>query len=287
MIEIPKIPIDKVKPDPDQPRTSFSLAKIAELAQSIKEVGLIQPILVRPANGDGIHFIVAGERRYRAHLYACIPVIKACIYSEQNKAETLAVQLIENLDREDMNPIDTARGFQRLIEAGWQIERVAERTGLSVSTIQGKLNLLSLDQRIIKLVASGQLSETISNSLSRLSKNGQFLALRKIRNKSYAEAKPVIEAVLAQEQQIDMFAAPESKREANKLIRSYSMAMLALTAFVKKITGDDYRILANGLDDGRLGKRVVEIELAISGLKKIKRELEVYQQAKKLRREAA
>lgn len=281
-----ELPISLVKPDPNQPRKTFNQQKIIELGQSIKEVGLIQPVLVRPANDDGIYFIVAGERRYRAHLSACIGVIKAYIYSEQNKAETLAIQLIENLEREDMNPIDTANGFQKLLDAGWQIERVAERTGLSLNTIQAKLNLLKLDQRIIKLVATGNLSETIANSLCKLSSNGQYLALRKIRNKSYAEAKPVIDAILSQEQQVDLFAAPESKREANKLIRSYSMAMLALVAFVRKITGDDYRILANGLDDGRLGKRIAEIDLAVKGLRRIQRELEAYQQGKKLRRVA-
>lgn len=281
-----EIPIEQIMPDPNQPRKTFDQAKIDSLGQSIKQVGLIQPILVRPADANGVHLIVAGERRYRAHLSACIGVIRCCIYYGENKAETLAVQLIENLDREDMNPVDTAKGFQSLLEAGWQIETVAERTGLSPSTIQSKLNLLNLDQRIQKQVAAGQLFESVAIALSRLSKNGQFLALRRIKSKSYAEARPVIDAVLCQEQQVDLFAAPESKRDANKLVRAYTMAMLSLVAFCKKVYGDDYRVLAGRLDDGRLGKRIDEIDLAIKGLKRIKHELEVYQHAKKLRRVA-
>lgn len=285
---IVELPIAQVKPDPTQPRKFFNEEKIKELAQSIKQFGLLQPITVRPANENGVHVIVFGERRYRAHLSACLTTIR-CVISTgiTNDAERLAVQLIENLDRDDMNPIDTAQGFSRLIEAGWQAEEIAERIGLALSTIQRKLELLKLDTRVQKLVASSQLSESIAYSLSKLSLNGQYLALRKIKGKSLSEANPVIDAILMQEQQVDLFAAPESKREANKLIRSYTMAMLSLTAFVKRITGDDYRILANGLDDGRLGKRIAEIDLAVKGLKRIQRELETYQHAKRMKGRAA
>jgi ParB family chromosome partitioning protein len=282
-----ELPIGKIYPDPTQPRKQFNQIKLEELAKSILENGLIQPITVRPANADGNHMIITGERRWRAHVFACIPTVKCYIdYSERNSAETLAVQLVENLDRDDMNPMDTARGFQRLLDAGWHTDQVASRMGLTTDTVDRKLKLLKLNQRIQSQVESGQLTESVGVCLSKLSSEGQFLALRKIKGKSYSDAAPVIEAILMQEQQVDLFAAPESKRDLNKKVRAYNMAMLGIIGFLKSITSDDYHVFANALDDGKLGKRIDEIDLAIKGLRRVQGELKTYHAGKKLRRVA-
>jgi len=279
------LPLEQVKPDPDQPRKTFDEKTIAELAESIKERGLKQPITVRPY--DGAYLVIMGERRYRAHVMAGLPTIKAIVQEQaQTKEELLMDQLIENLQRENMNPVDTAHGLKLFIEAGWTVEKTAKTMGYSVETVERKLTLNNLDAKIKKYVASGQIGESIALLLTKLSSEGQYLALRKIRNKPYSQAKPIIDAILEREQQIDMFATPTPARQQKSLVKRYSMAMLATIAFVRAITGSDYRILANGLDDGRLGKRIAEIDLAISGLRRIKREMETYQQTKKLRRAA-
>lgn len=84
---------------------------------------------------------------------------------------------------------------------------------------------------------------------------------------------------------MDLFVEPASAKQQKSVIKFYNMAMLSLVALVRRITTDDYRILAQGLDDGRLGKRIAEIDLALKGLKRVKRELEIYQQAKRLRKQ--
>lgn len=121
--------------------------------------------------------------------------------------------------------------------------------------------------------------------MTRLSPEGQYLALRKIRGRPLSQAKPVIDAILEREQQVDLFVEPASAKQQKSVIKFYNMAMLSLVALVRRITTDDYRILAQGLDDGRLGKRIAEIDLALKGLKRVKRELEIYQQAKRLRKQ--
>src|SRR5262249_32456544 len=147
-----------------------------------------------------------------------------------------------------------------------------------------KLSLNTLGPRIQKYVASGQIPESVALLLTKLSSNGQYLALGRIRGRSLAQARPIIDAILEAEQQVDMFKQPSEGRQQKSLVKHYSMAMLALIAFVKKITAEDYRILAFGLDDGRLGKRITEIDLAVRQLRKIKRELETYQHGKRLRK---
>ncbi len=276
------LPLKQVKPDPEQPRKTFKEETIRELAESIKERGLKQPITVRPC-GD-IYLIIMGERRYRAHVMGGLPTIKAIVQPDgATKEELLMDQMIENMQRENMNAIETASGLKLFIDAGWTIEKTAKTMGYSVETVERKLSLNSLEDKIKKYVASGQIPESVGLLLTRLSSEGQYLALRKIKNKPHSQAKPIIDAILDQEQQVGLFALEEPLKAKKSLIRSYNMAMLALVGFARKITGDDYRILAHGLDDGRLGKRIAEIDLAIKTLNRIKRELNIYQAAKRLR----
>lgn len=149
--------IGDIEPDRGQPRTNFDEESLSELENSIREFGVLQPLLVRPMS-DGSYIIVAGERRWRAARRAGlteIPVIVRTLTDE----EAAAIALIENLQREDLNAIEEAAGIKKLIEDfGFTQEQAADRLSKSRPAIANSLRLLSLPKETMKLVADGQLS---------------------------------------------------------------------------------------------------------------------------------
>ena len=151
------LPLDIIVPNPNQPRKSFDQTALEELAVSIKNYGIIQPIIVCPVC-DAKYQIVAGERRYRASKIAGmnnIPVLKMILTAKQIKE----LSLIENLQRQDLNPIEEAKAFRSLIEEyGFTQEQLADRLGKSRPAITNSLRLLSLNPVVIDMVVSGRLS---------------------------------------------------------------------------------------------------------------------------------
>ena len=151
------LPLDIIVPNPNQPRKSFDQTALEELAVSIKNYGIIQPIIVCPV-GDGKYQIVAGERRYRASKIAGmnnIPVLKMILTAKQIKE----LSLVENLQRQDLNPIEEAKALRSLIEEyGFTQEQLADRLGKSRPAITNSLRLLSLNPVVIDMVVSGRLS---------------------------------------------------------------------------------------------------------------------------------
>lgn len=155
---IVELNISQVEPNKNQPRKTFDAEKIELLAASIQEHGLIQPIIVTK-NKNGLYTIVAGERRWRAAKKAGLSTISAVIkdYSDQTITE---IALIENLQREDLNPIEEAMGYQSLMqEFHLTQEQISQRIGKSRSAIANSLRLLSLEEELQKHVASGAISE--------------------------------------------------------------------------------------------------------------------------------
>ncbi|MBV9158906.1 MAG: ParB/RepB/Spo0J family partition protein [Acidobacteriaceae bacterium] len=151
------IPLDQIERNTEQPRDSFDLEKLEELAQSIRANGLIQPITVRKL-GPGKYTLIAGERRWRAARMAGLPEIPALVRSAENE-QLLELALIENLQREDLNPIETAAAFQRLMaEHGLTHEQIAERTGKDRSTVTNFLRLLKLSPFVRNALASGNIT---------------------------------------------------------------------------------------------------------------------------------
>ena len=149
--------LTEIEPNPDQPRKLFDEDKLMELASSISEHGLIQPILVSPLS-NGRYQLVAGERRWRASRIAGlveVPVIVKQL-SEKEKKE---IALIENLQREDLNPIETAYGIQALIEEyGLTQDQAAERVGCSRPAIANSLRLINLPDEVKELTRKGKIS---------------------------------------------------------------------------------------------------------------------------------
>ena len=154
---IKNLSINEVEPNRDQPRKTFNQESLEELAESIKEFGLIQPIVV--TKKDGYYGIVAGERRWRACKIAGITEIPAIIREDDEKRNQ-EIALIENIQREDLNPIEKAAGIKNLITRyGLRQEDVAKRLGKSRSAIANTVRLLNLEPRVLEFAKEGKLTE--------------------------------------------------------------------------------------------------------------------------------
>jgi ParB family chromosome partitioning protein len=156
--ELRDLPITLVKPNPNQPRTHFDPDTLASLAASIETSGVVQPLLVRPLH-DGSYELIAGERRWRAAQQAGLEKVPA-IVRDSEQAERLQVALIENMVREDLNPIEEARACAALIEElDVSKEELARRVGRSRPAISNLIRLLELPDEAVDLLEEGELSE--------------------------------------------------------------------------------------------------------------------------------
>jgi len=151
------IPINLIKPNEKQPRKNFDIEKIEQLAESIKEHGVVQPIVLKKE--ENIYIIIAGERRWRAAKAAGIKELPAVIMDISDK-EILEISLIENIQREDLNPIEEAVAYKRLIEEfSLTQEELSKRVGKSRTAVTNCLRLLNLDSRVQEYLIEGILSE--------------------------------------------------------------------------------------------------------------------------------
>lgn len=152
-----EVPIDGIKPNPDQPRSRFDDEALAELAASIAEVGVLQPIVLS-RNEDGALFLIAGERRWRAARKAGLDTIPAVVRDATGQT-TLVEALIENVQRQDLSPLEEAHAYKQLLEnTGMSQEKVAERVGKSRSAVSNTLRLLQLPGAVQRMIDTGQLS---------------------------------------------------------------------------------------------------------------------------------
>jgi ParB family chromosome partitioning protein len=167
-----RIPLDRIEPNPEQPRKTFDQAALRELAASILARGLKQPITVRPVDG-GAYQIVMGERRWRAH---CLlrdegkleePTILAFIRKATDEEMSIDA-IIENLARADLTVLEEARAFQRMLDHGYSIERLARELGIAAHRIRYRLQLVALEPTIQTMLAKGQISSPMAHELGRL-----------------------------------------------------------------------------------------------------------------------
>jgi ParB family transcriptional regulator, chromosome partitioning protein len=157
-LELRDVPVTLIRANPSQPRTRFDPESIAALAESIAAVGVVQPLIVRPL-GDGRYELVAGERRWRAAQSAGLATVPALI-RDQDEPGRLETALIENVAREDLNPVEEARACATLVEdLGISKEELSRRLGRSRPAISNLIRLLDLPPEALELVESGTLSE--------------------------------------------------------------------------------------------------------------------------------
>lgn len=173
--KIVKLPISQVIPNPDQPRKNFDEDALAELSASISMYGILSPLLVTPAEGD-TYLLIAGERRYRAAQLLGLTEVPVIVkyYTPQEVAQ---IALIENLQRENLNYMEEAEGYQKLLEDfNMTQEAMAEKVGKKQSTIANKLRLLRLPAEVRSLLLQNGLTERHARALLKLEKVEQQMA---------------------------------------------------------------------------------------------------------------
>ncbi len=153
-----EVPVEQISPNPYQPRKTFNEASIEELARSVREHGIVQPLVVTRV-GDHKYRLIAGERRFRAAQRAGLSKVPVVIKEMTTDSDTLQIALIENIQREDLNPIEEAHAYHQLHEEfGLTQEEISKQVGKERSTIANFLRLMKLPEGVKKLLASGQLS---------------------------------------------------------------------------------------------------------------------------------
>ncbi|HXG26368.1 MAG TPA: ParB/RepB/Spo0J family partition protein [Candidatus Binatia bacterium] len=146
------IPVDRIEPNPEQPRLAFDEASLEELAASIREHGVLQPILVRPLDG-GDYQLIAGERRWRASKAAGLETIPALV-EEIDDDTALEISIIENLQREDLSPLDEAAMYERMVtEHGYSVRKLAQKLGKDKGYLENRLRLADAPEEIRELVS--------------------------------------------------------------------------------------------------------------------------------------
>ena len=211
-----EIEIEKIEANPNQPRKNFDETALRELADSISLHGVIMPIVVNKKNNK--YMIIAGERRWRASKLAGKKTVPAIVkdYTERQVKE---ISLIENLQREDLNPIEAANAMKQLMEEyGITQEDLAERIGKSRSAVANTLRLLTLDEIVIELVANGSLSQGHARALITLPKNEQITIARKAVSKRMS-VREVEQAVK------DYYNPPEEAKKAKKAAMEANMSV--------------------------------------------------------------
>ena len=161
------VPVDEIVPNPYQPRRNFTEEELLELAESIKSHGMLQPIVVREK--DGRYEIIAGERRWRAARLAGLDRVPAIIREVESEEEMLIFALVENLQREDLNPVEKALALKKLKEEFNATDsEIGKIVGKSRSAITNTLRLLDLPEEVLNLLANGRISEGHARVLLRL-----------------------------------------------------------------------------------------------------------------------
>ena len=181
---VQELAVELIKPNPRQPRLKFQEEELAELAASIREHGVIQPLIVLP-NGDGTFILIAGERRWQAAKKAGLPTVPV-ITRQANNQELLEIALIENVQREDLNAMEEAEAYRQLVEDfGLSHEAVAKRVGKSRVSITNTLRLLGLAEVVKQALVDGRITEGHARALLMLStQKAQASALQTLLNLS-------------------------------------------------------------------------------------------------------
>lgn len=234
MEEFKIVQIKDIQKNPYQPRKEFSEEKIQELAQSIKENGLIQPIIVRKSPVLGYE-ILAGERRYRASIVAGLSEVPV-IVKQLSDQDMVLHSIIENLQRENLNPIEEAKAYQSLIDKGFTHTEIAEKMGKSRPYITNLVRLLGLPKHILTEVESGKLSQAHARLLIQLSSDKQDKLLNRIQTENLS---------VRQVEQILQKTKKNSKKEKDYFVKEEEQTL-------KKILGLEVHIKLQKKDSGKI-----------------------------------
>ena len=240
--------ISEREPNREQPRKYFDEEALTELADSIRQHGVIQPLLVRPME-NGTYQLVAGERRWRASRMAGLTEVPVVI-KDLSEIEAMELALIENLQRQDLNPIEEAVGFQQLMERySMTQEQVASRVGKSRPAVANALRLLNLPEQVVAMVQSGEVSPGHARALLKLEDEEQILEIaKKIQKGRYSvrDVEKLTKKKLEEPKDIPAQAPERIPTEADWLDNFFREMELALEAEL----GRKVSVTVKGKDKG-------------------------------------
>ncbi len=240
--------ISEIEPNREQPRKYFDEEALTELADSIRQHGVIQPLLVRPME-NGTYQLVAGERRWRASRMAGLTEVPVVI-KDLSEIEAMELALIENLQRQDLNPIEEAVGFQQLMERySMTQEQVASRVGKSRPAVANALRLLNLPEQVVAMVQSGEVSPGHARALLKLEDEEQILDIaKKIQKGRYSvrDVEKLTKKKLEEPKDIPAQAPERIPTEADWLDNFFREMELALEAEL----GRKVSVTVKGKDKG-------------------------------------
>ena len=247
--DLRELPVRLIKPNPKQPRTNFDPEALAGLAASIESSGVVQPLLVRPLL-DGSYELIAGERRWRAAQQAGLEKIPAIVRDSEH-AERLQVALIENMVREDLNPVEEARACAALVEdLGLSKEDLARRVGRSRPAVSNLIRLLDLPDEAIALLESSELSEGHGRAL--LAAPGNDMRRRLARDAARGGW-----SVRETENRVKLASQPKSAKRTHRGVSAEeAAAMRAAADRLEAALGHEVKLHRRG------GEVAVEIRLA-------------------------
>ncbi|MCB2230214.1 ParB/RepB/Spo0J family partition protein [bacterium] len=231
------ISLAEISPNPMQPRQTFDSERLAELANSLKQDGMMQPLVLKK-NGSGYH-IIAGERRYRAAKLAGLEKVPATVMENVDDTRMLELALIENVQREDLNPIELAEAYRRLIEqCGLTQQQLSERVGKSRTAVTNQLRLLRLPESVARYLRDGRLTEGHARSLLAMDSEEAMLKMA--------------DAIVSGELSVRQVEGKVSSGKKRRLIPKRKLPALAdAESQLKRLLGTSVKIVP-GLKRGRI-----------------------------------
>lgn len=243
-----EIDISMISINPFQPREKFDEAKLKELSASIKEKGVLQPITVRPGKAPGSFVLISGERRLRASKLAALKTIPAYIYDKpavNEKSEMLEMALIENIQREDLNPIELSNSFMRLVEEiGLTQEEIAKKVSKDRSTVANYLRLQKLPPQIKDSLQKNEISEAHARTILRLEDEKDQLDLwRRIISDKLSVRKV---------EEITRSAKPKKKKKNDSVMQQWNPHTEKLEDKLRRFFGTRVKIIGKTKDSGQI-----------------------------------
>ncbi|MBI5189936.1 MAG: ParB/RepB/Spo0J family partition protein [Nitrospirae bacterium] len=302
MKTVQELPLAEVFPNPDQPRKDFDPAKLEELAMSIKQYGVQEPIKVvfrnipplkirggteggvmteeGVAGGEGSpqYMIVMGERRYRASKLAGLETIPA-IVEDFTDAQVEELALIENIQREDLNIIEEAKAYQKLLDRGLSVEELAGMLGFKQPwRITERTSLLRLRGEYQDLALKGHLSPSQAFELSRVDGEDQLVVFRKINEgklDTYEKLRAFVSAMLDDKAVVPLFdIAPLTEKERG-VLTAYEAAIDKIVAFLNRTFKDNELVILKKVLRQNRGENIRKIEQMIAHLEKLRKALQL------------
>jgi len=236
-LQLRQVPLDSIAPNPMQPRHQFDPEGLSELSESLKKDGLLQPLVVRE-NSTG-YIIIAGERRYRAARLAGMTEVPVVVMDEVSDIRMLELALVENIHRENLNPIEAAQAYRRLVnECNLTQNELASRVGKSRAAVANQMRLLTLPETVQTMITSGKLTEGHARALLSLNTEAEMIRL----------AEQIIADSLSVRQAEQRTG---SKRKARRLPRRSRPEVAEMESDLKQRLGTAVRIV-QGRKKGRI-----------------------------------